>query len=173
MTADHRRAVEQLFRTHGRGVANYVFARVGDAEQAEEITSRVFLKVAAHIDRLRGEPTPWLWAIVKNELARHFRDGRRHEPVSDALPSADEPPDDQLARKQSGDKLRAALAHLPEPQQQIVFLKFFENLGNQEIAAVTGMTPSNVGVTVHRTLKQLRILLGGRSDAVRAEEIPW
>ncbi len=155
MTADHRQAVEQLFRAHGRGVGNYVFARIGDLEQAEEITSRVFLKVADNIGRLRGELAPWLWAIVKNELARHFRDGRRFEPVSDALPSHEEAPDDQMARK------------------QIVFLKFFENLGNQEIAKVTGLTPSNVGVTVHRTLKQLRALLGGCPDALRSEEIPW
>jgi RNA polymerase sigma-70 factor (ECF subfamily) len=173
LTADHRQAVEQLFRAHGRGVGNYVFARIGDLEQAEEITSRVFLKVADNIGRLRGELAPWLWAIVKNELARHFRDGRRFEPVSDALPSHEEAPDDQMARKQAREKLRAALAHLPEEQQQIVFLKFFENLGNQEIAKVTGLTPSNVGVTVHRTLKQLRALLGGCPDALRSEEIPW
>jgi RNA polymerase sigma-70 factor (ECF subfamily) len=177
LSPDHRHAVELLFRSHGPAVGNYVLARVGDLHQAEEITARVFLKVADHIENLRGPAGPWLWAIVRNELARQFRDAKTVGPLDATVPAPGEPPPDQLARKQVQAQVRAALAQLNDDQQRLVFLKFFENMSNQDIALATGLTPSNVGVIVHRALKHLRTLLGGAMSPVeptgRTEGPPW
>jgi RNA polymerase sigma-70 factor (ECF subfamily) len=68
-------------------------------------------------------------------------------------------PEDRLERKEETDLLHAALTQLSEEQQQLISLKFFLGLRNQEIAQATGLTPSNVGVKLHRSLKELRNLM--------------
>ncbi|MCI0459399.1 MAG: sigma-70 family RNA polymerase sigma factor [Gemmataceae bacterium] len=161
MGLDHRGEIEQLFRTHGRGVGNYVLARVGDPELAEEITSRVFLIVVRRYHQRRGSILAWLWAIVRSELARHFRERRQHTPPPDDLPAPLELPPEQLARRELHAALQTALGKLSDEQQQLLGLKFFLGLRNQEIATTTGLTPSNVGVKLHRALRELRDLLNG------------
>ncbi|HYT88825.1 MAG TPA: sigma-70 family RNA polymerase sigma factor [Gemmataceae bacterium] len=161
MGRDPRREIEQLFRAHGKGVGSYVLARVGDPELAEEITSRVFLTVVRCYHQQRGSVLGWLWAIVRSEVARYFRDRRPQISPSEDLPAPLELPPDELARRELHDCLRTAMGKLSEEQQQLLGLKFFLNLRNQEIAEATGLTPSNVGVKLHRALRELRELLNG------------
>ncbi len=70
MGRDHRDEIEQLFRAHGRGVGNYVLARVGDPELAEEITSRVFLIVVRRYHQRRGSVLAWLISATNSSTLR-------------------------------------------------------------------------------------------------------
>jgi RNA polymerase sigma-70 factor (ECF subfamily) len=154
---DNRRdKIETLFRTHARGVGAYLLARLGDANLAEAITSRVFLIVVRAIDQCKGSPTAWLWSIVRSELARHFRDRKKHEVLNESLPDPAAEPFEQAATREMQIKMRQALERLPDDQQQLVYMKFFQGMPNKEIAVATGLTASNVGVLIHRALKQLR-----------------
>lgn len=156
MAGDYQREIEELFLRYGKGVGSYLLARVGDPELAEELTARVFLTVVRRFHQLRGPGAGWLWSIVRSELAQHFR-GRRLMDLPEAhLLAPEGTPPDLLSQAESQGQLRAALDRLPDPQHEIICLKFFLGLRNQEIAATLGMTPSHVGVTIHRTLKQLR-----------------
>ena len=158
--ADHRDAIEALFRRHARGVGGFVLARVGDPELAEELTARVFLQVVRKFHQLRGPPAAWLWAVVRSELARHFRDARPAEPLPERLPDPGELPPGEAQRREAQVALQAALAKLPEQTQQLVYLKFFLDLPHAEIAEATGLTVSNVGVRLFRAMRDLRALLG-------------
>ncbi len=135
------------------------FLRVGDPELAEEITSRVFLKVVRNHDQLRGPPAPWLWAIVRNELARYFRDRKCSEPLSEELRDDRPIPSEVLEHRQAIENLSAAIDQLSDETQQLIYMKFFLNLSQREMAQATGLTESNVGVRIYRTLQQLRTLL--------------
>ena len=97
MTGDQRGEIEWLFRQYGKGVGSYLLARVGDPELAEEITARVFLAVVRHYAQRRGSAVAWLWAIVRSELARHYR--RRPAAALDGDPPATGPgPPEELVR---------------------------------------------------------------------------
>mgnify|MGYP002399731273 CR=1 FL=1 len=157
MTSADRHVIEQLFLRHGSGVGSYVLARVGDAELAEEITARVFLTVVRRFDQLRGSAVGWLWAIVRSELARHFR-RRGGQPLGE-LPSPRPLPLEEMAERELHIRLQGALERLSEEQRDLVSMKFFLGLRNLEIAEATGLTPSNVGVKLHRALRELRDLL--------------
>jgi RNA polymerase sigma-70 factor, ECF subfamily len=157
--ADARDEVERLFRRYGKGVGSYVLTRVGDPELAEEITARVFLIVVRRYAQVRGSEAAWLWAVVRSELARHYRGLRPHRPPSDEIADQAASPDEALLRRESHERLSSALDRLPEPQQRLVYLKFFLGMRNLDIAAACGLTPSNVGVVLHRALKQLRAWL--------------
>ena len=156
---DRREQIEALFRTHARGVGGYLMARLGDPDLAEAITSRVFLIVVRNIEQCKGPPTAWMWSIVRSELARHFRDRKRHARIDESVPDrADEPPE-QVANREMQARMRDALGRLPEETQRLVYMKFFQGLANKEIAAAEGLTATNVGVLIHRALKQLRALV--------------
>ena len=156
LTPRQQQEIERLFREYGKGVGGYVFARVGDAELAEEITARVFLQVVRAYSQLRGPPLPWLWSIVRSELARHFRGPARQRPLDEALQDTKLLPGDEAERKESSLHLRAALERLDEVDRELIGMKFFLRMNNREIADATGITPTNVGVRVFRAIRQLR-----------------
>jgi RNA polymerase sigma-70 factor (ECF subfamily) len=156
---DRRQQIEDLFRTHSRGVGSYVYTRVGDAELAEAITSRVFLIVVRNFDQCTSNRTAWLWSIVRSELARHFRDRKLHDEIDESVPDRSAEPLEQVAAAETAARLRAAMERLTEEQQKVVYMKFFQQMANHEIAVASGLTASNVGVIVHRALKALRAII--------------
>ncbi len=151
-------SIEQLFLRYGPGVGSYLMARLGNAELAEEITSRVFLTVVREYDKCRGSGVGWLWSIVRSELARHFR-GRRTQPLPEEIADPRDPPGEALSRRETQCRMRAALERLDEEQQQIITMKFFLRLKNKEIAEALGQTAGNIGVKVHRALRRLQELM--------------
>ena len=159
LTPTGQQEIERLFREHGKGIGGYICARVGDAELAEEITARVFLQVVRAHDQLRGPPLPWLWSIVRNELARHFRRPQIQRPLDEAMQDTKVLPADELTQREASRQLTEALAQLTEDDRQIVGMKFFSRMSNLEIADATGMTATNVGVRIFRALERLRNLM--------------
>jgi len=159
VTGRQKEEIERLFQRYGAGVGSYVLARTGDPELAEEITSRVFVKVVQRYDQCTHSPAGWLWSIVRTEILHQFRD--RKATVESEFEPADHrptPPERALAGEMQ-QHMREALAQLPIEKQQLIFMKFFQDMSNQEIAEATGMTPSNVGVSVFRALAELRALM--------------
>jgi RNA polymerase sigma-70 factor, ECF subfamily len=158
LTEEARKRIEDLFHRYGAGLASYVLVRVGSPELAEEITARVFLTVVRHFHQQHGSLAGWLWSIVRTELSRHFR-----RPALETFPDdvvADvSSPGARLEQEEQAAELRDVLEKLPTEEQELVSLKFFLGLGNQEIADVTGLTPNHVGVKLHRALRALRVLL--------------
>jgi RNA polymerase sigma-70 factor (ECF subfamily) len=155
LNEDARTRVEQLFRRYAEGVSRFVLLRVGSPELAEEITARVFLAAVRHIDQQRGSPVAWLWAIVRSELSRHYRQ-RKHEAYAAEMASSLPSPVEELEHRERDAALTEAIRELADDAQQLISLKFFLRATNVEIAATLGLTPTNVGVKVHRALKELR-----------------
>ena len=151
-------------------MGSYLLARTGDFELAEALTANVFVTVVRKLHQCHGNQVAWLWTIVRHELARHFREHRRHDSLDSAeaeeLTADETSPLENLVDGERLEQLRHALASLSDQQQAIVFMKFFEDMPNAEIAAATGLSPGNVGVRVHRTLKQLRMLMESECKSV-------
>ena len=154
-------------------MGSYALVRTGDAELAESIVARVFGIVVRKFHQCRGNQAAWLWSIVRSELARHFREQRSHVPIdqdlADQLPDAHPTPVEQLIQRETIHVLRHALVQLNDDEQTIIFLKFFQDMPNVDIAEATEITPSNVGVKVHRALKRLRDVMADYVESDRAE----
>jgi RNA polymerase sigma-70 factor, ECF subfamily len=155
---DARRKIEDLFVRYATGVGRYVRLRVGDAELAEEVSARIFLTATRHIEHQQGSAVAWLWSIVRSELARHYR-ARPTQRFPTDLPSPEALPPEQAERNETAELLHACVGRLPDDEQELISLKFFLGLSNQDIARTTGLTPNHVGVKVHRILKNLRSAL--------------
>lgn len=144
-------------------VYNYARYRVRDAQIAEDITSQVFERALRKIGSYRPEQgafAHWLFAIARNAVRDHYRSKRRWRWLPFDLlgdrPGHDPQPDEVSVRDETWARVLAAVAQLDERERELVALKFGARLTHREIAALTGLSESNVSVILHRTVKRLR-----------------
>ncbi len=144
-------------------IYNYVYYRVGNRHDAEDLTARTFQRALANVAgfEARGVPiSAWFYRIAHNLVANFHRDRSRRQTIPlESLVSqrADvEAPATAAERNERSRALLQAIRRLPDDRQQLVLLKFNEHLSNAEIGQVMGKTESAVKSLYHRTLIALR-----------------
>jgi len=155
-------AFGELYERHVTSIYRYVYYRVGNAEDAEDLTARVLKHVKNYNDR--GVPfTAWLYRIAHNVVANYHRDNSRHPSVpldEMELHSAHHDDTDlKLDSAKERERLLRAIRLLPEDRQQLVVLKFVEQLQNAEIGQIMSRSEGAIKSLYHRTLMQLREIL--------------
>jgi RNA polymerase sigma-70 factor (ECF subfamily) len=153
-------AFEALYRRAFPRVYGYVATLLRDLAAAEEVTAQAFERAYRKRKSFRpsrGTEEAWLFGIARNaaldELRRRKRRaGMEVEPEDIHAPGTAELADEALRRE----TVRAALGRLAPRERELVALKFSGGLSNDEIARVVGISPSNVGTRLHRTLEKLR-----------------
>lgn len=156
-------AFGQLYQRYVDRIYNYIYYRVGNANDAEDLTARTFFQALKKIDSYeeRGVPfSAWLYRIAHNLVANwHRQQSRRKSVPLDELAvirSTKPSPIQEIEKKESRDQLLAAIHRLADDRQQLLILKFVERLPNAEIGKVMGRTESSVKSLYHRTLIALR-----------------
>ncbi len=150
-----------VYREEMARIFNYFRYRGLDRATAEDLTSATFEKAWRARDRYRRDRaavSTWLLAIARNVAIDHFRRSRPEVPLGeDAARNEDTPETAALREAQSG-RLRALLASLPEREREreLLALKFGADATNRAIATLTGLSESNVGTILHRTVVSLR-----------------
>lgn len=137
----------------------------GNRDAANDVTSRVFLKAYRAFDRYEpGRPLRnWLLTIAVRESIsegrRTSRELARRGPQSaaEALPGpAREEPEATAVEREERERIRRAVASLPELYRVPVVLRYFNDLSLDEIAAVTSRPRATVGVQLLRARAMLR-----------------
>ena len=141
-------------------VLNFLRYRVGNHAVAEDLTSRTFEKAWGARHRYRRDLaafSTWLLVIARNVATDHFRRQRPMAPLEEAEGlAAGEPPEVLAERRDDARRLARMLAGLPERERELVALKYGAELNNRQIARITGLSESNVGTILHRTVQALR-----------------
>ena len=163
-----RRAFGVLYERHVAAIYRYVFYRVGNVEDAEDLTARVFARALRHIHNYddRGLPfTAWLYRIAHNVVANFHRDNSRRPSVpleeADALSSAvnEDDHEQRIDRERERARLLRAVRKLPPERQHLLVLKFVEQLQNAEIGQIMNRSEGAIKSLYHRTLLQLRQIM--------------
>ena len=156
-----------LYERHLDAIFRYVYYRVGDTREAEDLTEQVFLRAWEAIPRYRQRSTPftsWLYRIAHNAVVDFHRDRKWTVPVPshELFEIRGERPSSvqQVIAAEEAARLASAIGQLPEEQQQVVVLRFVEGLGHAEVARVLGKSPGACRVIQHRALAALGRLLG-------------
>jgi RNA polymerase sigma-70 factor (ECF subfamily) len=157
-------AFSALYNRYVERIYSYIFYRTGSTLDAEDLTSRVFHRAIGHIGTYtdRGVPfSAWLYRIAHNLVANWHRDNsRRNEvPLDDhlELPQRGDHPEAVLVKTQEMEKLLTAIRKLPDDRQQIIILKFTQQMTNSEIAMIMARSEGAVKSLYHRTLLELRV----------------
>jgi RNA polymerase sigma-70 factor (ECF subfamily) len=151
-----------LFNEHHGKIWRYVFARTGDRDLADDITSQVFVEALESIHRFRYRGRPilaWLYRIARNHLGKRLRSAKREVASSTAEPSVN-PIDAAL----DSIVLSDALASLTQDQADAVVLRFYSGYSTREIAAAMGKSESAVYSLEIRAIASLRRHLQDRRE---------
>lgn len=156
-------AFSYLYEQHVKRIYNYIYYRTGSEVEAEDLTARVFHRAFGRIDRYVDKGVPfsaWLYRIAHNLTANWYRDTQRRRELSldDSfdLPQQGELPERTLEENQEKEYLLAAIRRLPADRQQLLLLKYLEDLSNNQIAKIMGRTEGAIKSLYHRSLISLR-----------------
>jgi RNA polymerase sigma-70 factor, ECF subfamily len=139
---------------------NYFRFRTGREAEVEDLTARTFEKAWKARDRYRRDLagfSTWLFGIARNVATDHLRSARAHLPLDAAGSVATgSTPEDDAARRSDLARLARLTEHLSDRQRELIALKYGATLNNRLIARITGLSESNVGTVLQRTVEKLR-----------------
>ncbi|MCZ7568025.1 MAG: sigma-70 family RNA polymerase sigma factor [Ardenticatenaceae bacterium] len=156
-------AFGELYELYVDRIYNYIYYRVGNNHDAEDLTARVFFRALASLPRYRHRGAPlsaWLYRIAHNLIANWHRDQSRRRVVAlDDLPLPGrrrDAPDRVTESHEEESALWRAIEALHPERQMLLHLKFGEGLSNAQIGEIMGRTEGAVKSLYHRTLQALR-----------------
>jgi RNA polymerase sigma-70 factor (ECF subfamily) len=156
---------EAIYQRHFDSIFRYVLHRVADVAEAEDLTSQTFFKALRGIDRYRpganGSAEAWLYRIATNEVSSHFRRRRTRHAVATV------PCDDELLEERAGAEtivarhrlfsaVHRAMRTLPQLEQALITLRYFEQKPFGKIAEILNKRPGSLTMRTHRALSKLR-----------------
>jgi RNA polymerase sigma-70 factor (ECF subfamily) len=169
-------AFGELYERYVGQIYNYIYYRVGNHQDAEDLTSRTFFRALGHIGNYedRGAPvSAWFYRIAHNLVANWHRDQGRHPVVSlEAMPmegSLDSPETAAMVNAER-DRLLAVVRGLPADRQRLLVLKFAARMSNAEIGEIMERTEGAIKSLYHRTLIALRQELVPQEEAESERE---
>ncbi|MGI8877300.1 MAG: RNA polymerase sigma factor [Candidatus Limnocylindria bacterium] len=157
-----------LYDRYVETVYRYVFYRVRDTAEAEDVTSDVFMRALRAMPRYapRQPFLAWLYRIARNAIIDRARRQRTQVSFEDALrhPDADRvvDPDATLFREVDAQTLRQAIRRLTPLQQEVVVLRYVEGLDTRSIGRIIGKREGTVRGIEFRALGALRQLVPSR-----------
>ncbi len=153
-----------LYERYVERIYNYVFFRVGNASDAEDLTSKVFFRALKSIGGYKHMGLPfsaWIYRIAHNLVANYHRDRMRGREISIenlSLPDTSKlaAPEQKMAQLQDHEFLMRVINDLNPQKRELILLKFVQNLSNEEISYIFGKTEGAIKSLYHRTLLELR-----------------
>ncbi len=166
-------AFDHLYELYAQPIFRYLYHRVGDREIAEDLTGEAFLRLMENIQSYRIGPrdqksifSAWFYRIAHNLMIDYIRRQNRHtEMLPDDHTSDDDQPLNLMEQGLTQSRLQAALRELTPDQQDVVILRFFDELSNAEVAQVMGRSEGAVKALQHRALAALQKALTGDATA--------
>jgi RNA polymerase sigma-70 factor (ECF subfamily) len=164
------RAFAPLYHRYVDDVYRYCYRRLGDAEEAADMTSLIFTRALAALPRYAGTGSfrSWLFAIAHNAVIDGQHQVRSWAPLQAGADQIDPAlsPEEVVLRVDAAREMHAVLIQLPQDQRQVVELRL-AGLTNREMAAVLGRSVPAIKMLQARALIRLRALL----DAMRSSPI--
>jgi RNA polymerase sigma-70 factor (ECF subfamily) len=151
---------EATYKEYLPRVYNFFRYRLGDRTLAEDLTSLTFEKAWRERGRFRRDLSAfstWLFTIARNVATDHFRRKGRNISLEAIRERADPISlEETVQRNHDFARLNALLSQFTVRERELVALKYGAGLNNREIARLTRLSESNVGVILHRVVERLR-----------------
>src|SRR5690554_4778020 len=153
-------AVTLLYEMHVDSIFAYIRYRVPSDMIAEDITSEVCLRMVRSIAGYRDQGAPfrsWLYRIAANLLTDHHRKHGKNPEIAipESYQSDDTNPFDHVMREDERQHLRLAIQSLPAEYQNLLWLRFVEDLPHTEIAHILNKPAAALRAMQYRALKAL------------------
>lgn len=161
-------AFESFYTATSRSVFGIVVSVVRDRSHAEEVTQEVYVEAwrqAPRFDPGQGSPSAWLNTIAHRRAVDRVRSAHRSTERERRHAASSGPPvvadtSDIVVAGDEGERLRAALADLPEAQRVALQLAYFEGRSHSDIASHLQIPLGTVKTRIRDAMRKLRDRLG-------------
>jgi RNA polymerase sigma-70 factor (ECF subfamily) len=162
---------ERVYDEHVVGIYRFVYARVGNRPDAEDLTAQVFVRAVEQLDTTRqpGQIAAWLYRVAQNAIADYWRAFYRLPVIGvDHVAPGWEPADTGDSREPALDdrasvRVEALLRGLPDRYRRVLELRFLQRLSVAETAHAMGISSGNAKVLQYRALRKAA-LIGEATD---------
>lgn len=151
-----------LYDVYLQPVYRYLYYRIGNQTEAEDLCEQVFLKAWEAIDRFRWQGKPfaaWLYRLAHNALVDHLRTRKTAASLDDHLNVARADSEQWVLARLDAEELARAMVQITDEQQQVIVLKFMQGLENEEIARLMHKREGAIRALQLRGLLALRRIL--------------
>ena len=150
-----------LYDRHVTSVYRYLLARVGNIQDAEDLTSQTFLEALESLPRYRGtgDFRAWLFRIARNKSIDHYRKHRRDVSLMEDDDFADEgleTPDTAVEQSMALASVVRHLRALSPDRAEVISLRLFAQLEIKEIAVTLNKPETAVRMLLHRGIRDLQ-----------------
>jgi RNA polymerase sigma-70 factor (ECF subfamily) len=171
--APSRGRFEEIYDAQVVPIYRFIYARVGNAPDAEDLTAQVFMRAVEQLDTTRdmGQIVSWLYRVSQNAIADYWRAfyrlpvigadqvGAGWEPVDTA---ATGPSDEEASAIAGGERAKkqvdSLLRRLPANYRRVLELRFIQRLSVAETADQMGITRGNAKVLQYRALRKAALV---------------
>jgi RNA polymerase sigma-70 factor, ECF subfamily len=154
-------AAEELYREHNEHIFRFIWSRVHDAQQAEDLTGEVFIRMVANLSGFRDRSLPfraWLYRIARNLIIDHYRKESSAAMLADVInqPLSQTSPEEQAEMTLNLEQVQRALQKIDPEQREVVELRFLAGLSLEDVSLVLNKSIPAVKALQHRGLASLR-----------------
>lgn len=165
-------AIGWLYERYFDRIYKYIYLKLGDPTESEDIAEGVFLKMIEAIGTFHWQGASfasWLYRIAHNQVVDFARRQARRpqtplEPLSDMLPAERDDPHERAEMREFIEHLRVALANLTDLQAQVIILKFGSDMSNAQVAEVMERTEGAVKALQYSALQNLNKIFSRRGS---------
>ena len=151
-----------LYNHYVAPIYRFIYLKVSNREASEDLTHEVFLAAWQNLGRYRPQGFPfssWLYQIARNRVIDHYRVHKQHQPIESAdatLTAAPSGIEDRLDENLNLQKITSVLHKLSHDQQDVLIMKFVEDLSHAEIAQAMRKSEGAVRLIQHRAIQRLK-----------------
>ncbi len=146
-------------------IYRFVLFKVSHKQQAEDITQHAFMKAWEGMRGYKPQGHPfgsWLYRIARNSVIDYYRKNELQVDIEEVSPETlgiDNSLITRLEVKFEWEKVMGAIGALSEVEQEVLIMRFVEDLPHDEVARAVNKSESAVKVIQHRALKKLKTTL--------------
>jgi RNA polymerase sigma-70 factor (ECF subfamily) len=152
------KAFGELYKLYVDQVFRYLYSRLGNVHEAEDVTAKTFLVAFESFDRFRqnGHFASWLFTIARNKAMDTFRRQKNSASIdeADAIPVEDDPLSRVIQSEQAA-ALSGLIQELPEEERELLRLRFLAEMSFPEIAHFLHRNEEAVKKSIYRLLARL------------------
>lgn len=162
-------AFAELYNAYVDKIYKYIYYKVGNEQDAEDLCEQTFMKAWEAIGRYTwyGHPfSSWLYKLAHNLVVDHYRTRRDTTPLNNIISTSAEPADPHNLYHQTldADELVGAIGQLTSEQRQVIALKFIEGYDNSEISQMMNKKESAIRALQYRALHSLQNILAAEDE---------
>ncbi len=168
-------AWEALMREHQQAVFRLAYLLVGNSGDAEDVAQEAFIRAFYALNSFDQSRNlrPWLLCITRNVAYNWRRSLRRYVAAVERMTRATDEPVTYLEERSSQDwearTLWQAVQRMKGPEREVIYLRYFLDLSEAEMATALAVAPGTVKSRLHRAILKLRTLVDLEFPTLRTE----